>query len=447
MLEIFRPIPHQSKMADDFVVNTYKEERIKIFIGIFIGYTGYYLVRKNFTLAMPYLIDEMGYSRGDLGVVLSAISIAYGLSKFLMGTVSDRSNPRIFLTVGLLCSSLIMFSFAFIPWVTNSIAAMFVLLFLNGWFQGMGLPACCRTIVHWWSTRERGRIFPLWNVSHNVGGGLVGPLFLIGLFLFHDDWRSAFYVPAFFAVLCAFAAYLLMKDTPQSCGLPPIEEYNNDFPDNYDEGSEEDLSVREIFFKYVLNNKALWYIAVANVFISLVRYGVLDWAPTYLSEVKGFSVNDTSWAYFFFEWAGIPGALFCGWVADKLFKGNSAKAGIVFMVLVLIAILVYWFNPAGNLTIDMLALIAIGFMIYGPVMLVTLFSLGLVPKKAVCTASGLTGLFGYLGGVFCANAVLGYTVDSFGWDGGFILLVGSCILTVVFLWLAMESNKKTNIRH
>ena len=78
-------------------------------MGIFVGYAGYYLVRKNFTLAMPYLIAE-GYTKADLGFALSGVSIAYGLSKFIMGSVSDRSNARIFMSLGLLCSALIMIS-------------------------------------------------------------------------------------------------------------------------------------------------------------------------------------------------------------------------------------------------------------------------------------------------------------------------------------------------
>ena len=44
---------------------------------------------------MPYLIDE-GFSKSGLGIALSAVSIAYGISKFVMGTVSDRSNARTF---------------------------------------------------------------------------------------------------------------------------------------------------------------------------------------------------------------------------------------------------------------------------------------------------------------------------------------------------------------
>ncbi len=291
-------------------------------------------------------------------------------------------------------------------------------------------------MVHWWSRKERGELVSVWNVAHNVGGGLIGPIFIFGLWLFHDDWRTAFYVPAFFAVLVAIFIWLTMRDTPQSCGLPSIEEYKNDYPENYDQSHENEMTAKEIFLKYVLNNKLLWAIAIANAFVYLIRYGVLDWAPVYLQEAKAFTVNKSSWAYFLYEWAGIPGTLLCGWVSDKVFKGRRAPAGILFMALVTLAVLVYWFNPPGNPMVDMIALIAIGFLIYGPVMLIGLYALELAPKKAAGTAAGLTGLFGYLGGAVAANAILGYTVDHFGWDGGFFILTGSCIVSILCLLYA-----------
>lgn len=433
MISMFRPAAHQPLLPSSEQDSLYRRLRWQIFLGIFFGYAGYYLVRKNFSLAMPYLVEQ-GYSRGDLGFAMSGVAIAYGISKFLMGAVSDRSNPRVFLSVGLILSAAIFLLMGFAPWATSSVGIMFVLLFLNGWFQGMGWPASGRTMVHWWSQKERGGIVSIWNCAHNVGGGMIGPLFILGMGWF-NDWRAAFYVPAAAAIGVAIFAYLTMRDTPQSCGLPPVEAYKNDYPEDYDASHELELSARDIFKKYILPNKLLWYIAFANVFIYLLRYGVLDWAPTYLKEVKHFSVDKSSWAYFLYEWAGIPGTLLCGWMSDKLFKGNRGATGMLFMALVTVATVVYWLNPAGNPTVDMLALIAIGFLIYGPVMLVGLHALELAPKKAAGTAAGFTGLFGYLGGSVAANAVVGYTVDHFGWDGGFMLMVGSCVAAIVLLAL------------
>lgn len=165
-----------------------------------------------------------------------------------------------------------------------------------------------------------------------------------------------------------------------------------------------------------------------------VRYGVVDWAPTYLMEVKGFSADDSKWAYFAYEWAGIPGTLLCGYLSDKVFRGRRAPAGIIYMVLVFLAILVYWFNPAGHPIIDNIALITIGFLIYGPVMLIGVHALDLVPKKAAGTAAGLTGLFGYfIGASLLGNIGMGYVVDNYGWDGGFFMLSVSSLLAIVFL--------------
>ncbi len=438
MYGIFKPAPHLPRLAEARIDTHYKRLRWQVFLGIFIGYAGYYLVRKNFSLAVPFLIEEQGFSRGQLGIAMSAVSIAYGLSKFLMGSVSDRSNPNYFLPTGLLMSAGVMFLFGFQPWATGSVAMMFVLLFLNGWVQGMGWPACGRTMVHWYSGNERGRVVSVWNVAHNVGGGLIGPLFVLGMAWF-NDWHSAFYVPATAAVVVAVLVFFLLRDTPQSCGLPAIEAYRQDYPVDYSDAHEQEFSGREIFMQHVLNNRLLWFIAVANAFVYLIRYGVLDWAPTYLSEAKGFTVDESSWAYFLYEWAGIPGTLLCGWISDRWFKGRRAPAGMLFMGLVLVAVLVYWFNPPGNPVVDMAALLAIGFLIYGPVMLIGLQALELVPKKAAGTAAGLTGLFGYLGGAVVANIAMGYTVDFYGWDGGFALLVGGCIAAIALLGLTFKA--------
>ncbi|MCM3239286.1 glycerol-3-phosphate transporter [Heyndrickxia oleronia] len=437
MLKLFQPAPPIERLPNEQIDSEYKKHRIQVFIGIFIGYAAYYLLRKNFSLAMPYLTDQ-GFSKGELGLALSAVSIAYGISKFVMGTVSDRSNSRIFLPAGLILSAIICLLMGFVPFFTSSIAIMFIMLFINGWFQGMGWPPSGRVLVHWFSVSERGGKTAIWNVAHNVGGGIMAPIAVGGASLFaiilgthSNGYEGVFILPALVAIVIALISYILIRDTPQSVGLPPIEEYRNDYPSKEKKTFETELTTKEILFKYVLNNKWVWAIAIANIFVYFVRYGVLDWAPTYLSEEKGFNMDKSSVAYFLFEWAGIPGTLLCGYISDKLFKGRRGPAGFVFMLGVLIAVLVYWFNPPGNPMIDMISLIAIGFLIYGPVMLIGLQALDFVPKKAAGTAAGLTGLFGYLGGTVTANALMGYIVDYAGWNAGFILLTASCVLAAI----------------
>ncbi len=430
MWSFLRPEPHKPLLSEEKIDPTYKKLRLQVFLGIFIGYAGYYLVRKNFTLAMPYL-QELGFDKGDLGVALSANAIAYGLSKFLMGGVSDRSSARKFLPLGLVLSALVTLFLGTGAGI-SSIVTMFITQFLIGWFQGMGWPPCGRVMTHWFSLKERGTKMSIWNVAHNVGGSLVGIMFSAGLIWF-GTWQSATFVfPAVVALIIAVIAFILIRDTPQSCGLPPIEDYRHDYPKNYSAKSEEELTAKEIFFKYVLNNKILWYIAIANAFIYLVRYGILDWAPTYLKDVKGYDSSTVGWIYSAYEIAAIPGTIICGIVSDYIFKGRRAITTMIYMILVALFVFIYW-QTKHNLVMDSICLVAIGFLIYGPVMLIGVHALDLAPKKAAGTAAGLTGFFGYFfGTALLANIMLGYVVDHLGWDWSFIILLGACALAFIF---------------
>ena len=456
MWNFLSPPAFKPELPQEKVDSTYKSLRWQVFLGIFIGYAGFYIVRKNFSMAIPFL-GEFGFEKGELGIVLSMNAIAYALSKFLMGSVSDRSNARVFLPLGLVLASISMM-FMIVPvqylgaehkeWAIFLMAA---LNFLVGWFNGMGWPPCGRVMTHWFSQKERGTWMSVWNCAHNVGGALVGPMAVYGAMWFGSwfygaDQQRYFLVgtylfPACVAILIAIVAYCLIRDTPQSCGLPSIEEWRKDYAGTYTEKSEEVLSSREIFLT-VLSNRFLWYIAFANAFVYMVRYGCLDWAPTILTE-KGIHIKEAGWAYFAYEIAAIPGTLVCGWLSDRVFHGRRALPTIIFMAVVAVFIFIYW-QFSDNITIVLLCLIAIGFFIYGPVMLIGVQALDLAPKNAAGTAAGLTGFMGYvLGTALLANVVIGYVAQNAGWNWTFVLLILSCVISILLMMLTYQEEKRT----
>ena len=437
MIGFLKPAAFGDPLPADRIDPEYKRLRRRVYAGIFIGYAGYYLVRGNFALAQPDLIREHPeYSLAELGTVMTAISVTYGISKFLMGSVSDRSNPKYFLPLGLLLSCAIMAVFGLYDAIYGSLTAMIALMALNGWVQGMGWPPCGKTMVHWFSTRERGLVVSTWNTAHNIGGALVANLALVGLLLF-NDWGAKFYFNALVAAVIAIGVWFLLEDSPQSRGLPAIEQHRNDYPPGYDDAHERTLTFREIFLKYVLPNKLLWAIAIANAFAYFVRYGVVNWIPTYLETAKGFSFKESSIAWSLYEYAAIPGTILCGWLSDRWFKARRAPMTMIFLALTLVAVVVYWFNLHGPLWIDYASLIAIGFLVYGPIMMIGLHSLDLVPKKAAGTAAGLTGLFGYVFGSAIAGTGVGWIADHWDWRGVFITMVACCLLAIFFVGLTL----------
>ncbi len=427
-----KPAPAIERLPAERIDPEYRRLRRRVFAGIFVGYAAYYLVRNTLALAIPDLLREYPhYTKAMLGTALTGLSIAYGLSKFLMGSVSDRSNPKYFLPLGLLLSAGILFASGTLKAIYTSLWLVVVLQTVNGWVQGMGWPPCGKSMVHWWSTRERGLVVASWNVAHNVGGGLAASLALLGVTLF-ADWGAKLWWNAVIAAAVAVFAFFLLRDTPQSCGLPPVEEYKNDYPPDYSADHERTFTFREIFLGHVLNNKYLWAIAVANAFVYFVRYGVVNWIPTYLETAKGFSFKESSTAWALYEYAAIPGTIVCGLISDRWFKGRRAPANILFMALTLVAVVVYWLNLDGPLWLDYVALVAIGFLIYGPIMIIGLHALDLVPKKAAGTAAGFTGFFGYVFGSAIAGTGVGWIADRWGWNGVFVTMVACCLLTIAF---------------
>jgi OPA family glycerol-3-phosphate transporter-like MFS transporter len=447
MIGILKPAPAAPGVPAERVDHVYRVQRWRVFSGIFAGYAAYYLVRNNLALAIPDILTEYPqHSKAELGTAMTGLSIAYGVSKFLMGSVSDRSNPKYFLPLGLLLSCAIMMTTGLVKGIAGSLWLLIVLMTANGWVQGMGWPPCGRSMVHWWSTRERGLVVSVWNVAHNVGGALVANLALAGVVMF-GDWGAKFYFNAMVASAIAVVVFFLMRDTPQSAGLPPIEEYKNDYPPDYSADHERTFGFREIFFQHVLNNKFLWAIAVANAFVYFVRYGVVNWIPTYLQTAKGFSFQQSSIGWSLYEYAAIPGTIACGWMSDRVFKGRRAPATILFMSLTLVAVVVYWLNINGPLWIDYAALIAIGFLIYGPIMIIGLHALDLVPKKAAGTAAGFTGFFGYVFGSAIAGTGVGWIADNWGWNGVFVTMVACCVLTIAFSALTLTHRAESHTRH
>ncbi|NGX48274.1 MAG: Membrane sensor protein UhpC [Chlamydiae bacterium] len=426
-LSFLKPAPPQEEIIDEKTVKqNYKYWRWRTFYGMYIGYIFYYFSRKSFTFAMPALMDDLGFSKGELGILASILSICYGASKFLSGILSDRSNPRFFMGIGLILTGFLNILFG----MSSSILFFMIFWGLNGWFQGFGWPPCARLLTHWYSQKERGTWWGFWNSSHSVGGALIP---LIAAFCAQMwGWRYAMYIPG---VLCIFAGLFVinrLRDTPRSLGLPSIEKFKDDYPDQNKAESEKELTAKEILFKHVLKNKFIWILSIAYFFVYVIRIAINDWSTLYLVEVKNYTLLTAGACVFWFEIGGIFGSLTAGWASDKIFRGRRGPVNILFCLGIIFALAAFWASPVGAPVLDSALMFVIGFLIFGPQMLIGMVPAELAGKKAAGAATGFVGLVAYIGAA-TAGYPLGKICQEFGW-GGFFLSIGLCgILSVLFL--------------
>ena len=450
MLEFFNPPAARPRLASEKIDGEYRRMRLRVFLGAFFGYAAYYLVRKNLSLAAPGMMAEGLLDKESAGFAMAGIPIAYAFSKFLMGSLSDRSDARKFLVVGLVVSSIVMMCVGLVPY-SSSIAVnagiLFAFMLAVGWLSGMGWPPCGRIMAHWFSQNERSFKMSLWNTSHNVGGGSLALLVTAGIAVFAamgitESWRAAVIFPSLVALLFAAFCWWSIRDTPESCGLPPVEEYRDDYSSRKAAAGEETkIPFRRLFVDYVFGNGLLWMIAIANVFVYFVRYGISDWSPTYLHDMQIMSQNDSRFAFSLFEYAGIPGTILCGWMSSRFFNGRCAPVNVIYMLLVLVGVVLYWQSSAvaslagGDFAtthrmVVYFALALTGFAVYGPIALIGIQALSFVPKNAAGTAAGFVGLFGYLlGDAVLSKIVVGQVAGSgLGWNAAFRMFAAACAI-------------------
>ena len=278
-----------------------------------------------------------------------------------MGSVSDRSNPKYFLPLGLLLSSALMAAFGLYEAFYGSLTAIIVVMAANGWVQGMGWPPSGKSMVHWFSTRERGTVVSTWNVAHNVGGALVANLALLGVILF-QDWGAKFYFNALIAALIAISVFFVLEDTPQSRGLPPVEKYKDDFPPGYSEAHEETLPFREIFLRV----RAAEQVPVGDrdreclLLLRALRRRELD--PDLPRDRQGILVPRVEHRLVAVRVRRDPGHHRLRLALRPLVPGQRAPMTMIFMALTLVAVVVYWMNLRGPIWIDYASLFAIGFL-------------------------------------------------------------------------------------
>ena len=415
----------------------YRHYRLRVLYTLFIGYASYYLTRKNLPGAAAALGSELHYTNTQLGLLGTLLYITYGIGKFVNGVLGDHANSRTFLVFGLVLSAVCNLGFG----LSSSLLALSLWWALNGWFQSMGFPPCARLLTSWYSTSERGAVWGVWNISHQVGGMAIA--IATGTLVARLGWRSAFVVPAVVCLIIAVLLWERLPDTPAAQGLPNIGVYRSDVWREADgtPQSAEPEGIRQIVVERVLKNPGVWLVSIMNLFVYLVRSGAFDWAPKYLIEVKHTPAALAGMINSGFEFLGIPGSLLAGVLSDRVFHGRRAPVCVLFMLITAAGLALFYMVPPGHPWLDTATLSLVGFAVYGPQFLVGLLVVDLASPKAAATAIGLTGIFGYAGSAL-SGVGIGYCVDHAGWRGGFICFIAAALIGSVLalpLWRAGQS--------
>ncbi|MDY0683984.1 hexose-6-phosphate:phosphate antiporter [Pasteurella multocida] len=366
------------------------------YLVVFIGYMAMYLIRKNFNIAQNDLIETYGLSKTQLGMIGLGFSITYGVGKTLVSYYADGKNTKQFVPFMLILSAICMLGFsASMGGGSVSLFLMIAFYALSGFFQSTGGPSSYSTITKWTPRNKRGTYLGFWNLSHNVGGAAAAAVALFGANVFFNGHVIGMFVfPSIIALIIGFWGLRYGSDSPEAYGLGKAEELFGEPLSEEDLATEQNqLTKWQTFVQYILKNKVIWLLCFANIFLYIVRIGIDQWSPVYAYQELGFSKDAAISGFALFEVGALVGTFLWGYLSD-LANGRRGLTACVALILIVFTLEFYQF--ATNEVMYLCALFVLGFLVFGPQLLIGVAAVGFVPKKAISVADGVKGTFAAL---------------------------------------------------
>lgn len=425
------PVEQQEKLFRRFGLQS--------FLAGTIGYSLYYVCRTSLNVVKKPILDDGLLDATQLGLIGSVLLFAYAIGKFVNGFLADHCNIKRFMATGLIVSAaanfimgILGFSGGVLP--TASIFLLFAIMWgINGWSQSMGAPPAIIALSRWYPLSRRGTFYGFFSLSHNLGEWL--SFLFVGILVSVAGWQWGFFGSAMAGVLGVIVIVFFLHDTPQSKGLPSVEEMAGEAPQNAKHESTSGLQ------KMVLKTPAVWILAAASAFMYIARYAINGWGVLFLQEEKGFSMTEATTIISINALLGILGTVLSGWVSDKLFRSDRYVPALIFGAMNSVALILFMFG-GDSWTVNIIAMILFGISIGVLIcFLGGLMAVDIVPRQATGAALGVVGAASYVaagiqdvasGWLIDGKSVVTYTLDA---AGNFVKDIQYDFTPVAIFWI------------
>ena len=388
--------PSGETVPENEIRPRYLSIRNRTFWGVTVAYSLYYVCRMSLSVVKQPLIDEGFLTAGQLGVIGSALLFVYAVGKFLNGFIADYCNIRRFMFTGLAVSAAINLLMGILGIVNGYTAIPLSVIFflfavlwgLNGWMQSMGSPPGVISLSRWFPQSRRGTFYSIFSASPYLGEFI--SFILTGLIVGAFGWQWGFLVAAAAGGAGALLILLTVSDTPESQGLPSIQQLSGEDVKPVDK-----MPTRELQ-KMIFKHPGIWVIALSSAFIYITKYAIAGWGVLFLQKERAFSLEQATQIIAFSAVFGVLGTVLAGWLSDRVFRSDRIRPAILSGAVSSVALALFLFAGGGyvmnvlyvsvfSLSIGVLYCIVAGLM-----------AVDIVPRKATGAALGIVGISSYV---------------------------------------------------
>ena len=394
-------------------------------------YSFLYCTRLNLSNAGAVMMEGLGWSKADFGILTGALFWAYGIGQFVNGRLSEIVGPAKFVVASVVLSVAANVFMAF----QDSLIVMAVIWGLNGYFQSMAWTPGVAILTRWWPGATRGFATGFANAFSGFGQVAAILSVALGFAVFPSlGWRSAFLVSAAFPIV-ALAAYLVWARTyPSKIGLKEYVEADPARAKIEDEMRALVAERGKLYpYRYVLSNGQFLVWVVIAFIIGLARYGLVTWVPLYFIDKFNVSVTSGLLGAISLPVGMGVGTFVVPWLTDKWCPENRLPAVIFSALVGAVSIGTFLLLDPTNgwqMVCAQLLLFVAGFCIYAINGTAWAYATDIGGRVFSATSSGVLNFSAYMGAAV-QSFVYGFLLDKIGWYSVFGSLALLCGLLAV----------------
>lgn len=388
-----------------------------------------YMDRVNLSVATPYIMQEFGFTKMDMGYLQTAFFLGYALMQVPGGILSEMFSHRKVIPLAVTWWSFFTAATAWCGGFTSFI----LVRFLFGCGEGPAYPGFVSFVSRWFSKDEKAKAN-----SFHLAGSFLGPVFGPGItvaLMLAFGWRWVFIIFGIVGIVVALLWYIFSTNTPRTNRW--VNDAEKDIIESGISGITDkgEVAPWSRFFR----SSQFWAIGIQYFIADYIMFVFLAWLPLYLMEAQGFSLQKMGMAASF-PWMAIACiAILTGLISDKLVKSGvrKYKARTYFGVggLALCSIALYMAATATSPTMNVLwltvSLGALGFTFNA-----TWTACADIGGKFAASVAGWTNLCGNLGGVL-APTLTAWLASNYGWQTAILATSGAAVIGIL-AWLAVK---------
>ena len=363
-----------------------------------LAYFASYFMRINFAVMIVKICSEMQVDKTDLAIVVTGLTVMYGLGQIINGLVGDKIKPQNMLTVGLCLACICNVAMFF----CHAIPVMTVVWSINGFAHSMMWPPLVRLMSTYLTDTEYG--YAAVRVSWGSSFATIALYLLCPLLLYVMSWRSIM-------LLCAAVGFGIMVLwvilNPHLMTEPMATTQNTE------QGTKE--VKKQPLPKFVVFPVVL--IMLGIILQGVLRDGVTNWMPSYLQESFGIPEENAIIITVIQAVFSIISFAFFDWLHRKVFRNEVFCSAMIFVFSAVCAVALYVCNllSASVLASALLMALIVACMHGINLMLITVVPKRFIKSGKVSTYSGLLNACTYIG---ASLSTYGFAVmaDHFGWN-------------------------------